>query len=198
MLNSPRPDTPAILASHEGDAMSELDADATTTAVYDAVADGFDHPVLTFWEAAGRGTVDCLDLALGWRCYKGWGARAVAVANYVANLETTRPDECQPARPHRMLHRRCRAQTRFAPSRQTQKNRRPGPSKPVRPLIGPGGFDSFRLLFGVPATTASRITGSPGLPGSVQIARPPPRRREGGAHGSISHNHVWRSARFDR
>ncbi len=44
---------------------TELDPSASTTAVYDAAADAFDHPVLTFWESAGRGTVDALDLGPG-------------------------------------------------------------------------------------------------------------------------------------
>jgi len=66
--------------------MSDLDPTATTTAVYDAAAEVFDHPVLTFWDAAGRGTVDCLDLALGMRVLdvaSGSGSSALAAAEAV-------------------------------------------------------------------------------------------------------------------
>ncbi|MEX2557568.1 MAG: class I SAM-dependent methyltransferase [Actinomycetota bacterium] len=66
--------------------MSELESEATTTAVYDAAADVFDHPVLTFWEAAGRGTVDCLDLAPGMEVLDvaaGSGSSALAAAEIV-------------------------------------------------------------------------------------------------------------------
>lgn len=66
--------------------MSELEAEATTTAVYDTAADRFDHPVLTFWEAAGRGTVDCLDLRLGMEVLdvaSGSGSSALAAAEIV-------------------------------------------------------------------------------------------------------------------
>jgi len=66
--------------------VSELESEATTTAVYDAAADVFDHPVLTFWEAVGRGTVDCLDLAWGMEVLdvaSGSGSSALAAAEIV-------------------------------------------------------------------------------------------------------------------
>ncbi len=65
---------------------TELDPSASTTAVYDAAADAFDHPVLTFWESAGRGTVDALDLGPGMDVLdvaSGSGSSALAAAEAV-------------------------------------------------------------------------------------------------------------------
>ncbi len=66
--------------------MSELEPEASTTEVYDAAAELFDHPVLTFWGDAGRGTVDCLDLSPGMQVLDvaaGSGSSALAAAEVV-------------------------------------------------------------------------------------------------------------------